>query len=307
MRRAARRRTIEALREEFAIDAIGRYGVWYPTQRLAPPALARFAQRVEALGYAALWYPESTGYEAMSQGAFLLCRTSKLLVGSSIANIYARDAFAARQGQATLAAISGDRFILGLGVSHPPLVQALRGHRYGKPVAAMRAYLEALRGDGPALDAPERTTVIAALGPRMIALAGELVRGAIPYNVTPAHTRAARAALGPDKWLCVEQKVCLERDAATARGLAAKELARYLSLDNYRNNWLRQGFTEEDLANGGSARFLDAMVAWGDEATIRRRLDEHLAAGATHVCLQPVHAEGDDAALDRAIAALAPV
>jgi probable F420-dependent oxidoreductase len=289
-----------------AIDSIGRLGVWYPTHRFAPPALARFAQRVEALGFAALWYPESTGYEAMSQGAFLLGQTSKLLVGSSIANIYARDAFAARQGQMTLQAISGDRFILGLGVSHPPLVQALRGHQYGKPVAAMRAYLEAVRGDGAALSAPQRTTVIAALGPRMIELAGELARGAIPYNVTPEHTRAARAALGPDKWLCVEQKVCLESDAATARGLAAKELARYLTLDNYRNNWLRQGFETEDMESGGSARFLDAMVAWGDEAAIRRRLDEHLQAGATHVCLQPVHAEGDGAALERMLAALAP-
>jgi probable F420-dependent oxidoreductase len=280
--------------------------VWYPTQRFAPPELARFARRIEALGYAALWYPESTGYEAMSQGAFLLGQTSKLLVGSSIANIYARDAFAARQGQMTLSAISGDRFILGLGVSHPPLVQALRGHQYGKPVAAMRAYLDALRGDGAPLSGAERTTVIAALGPRMLDLACELVRGAIPYNVTPEHTRAARAALGPDKWLCVEQKVCLERDQATARGLAAKELARYLTLDNYRNNWFRLGFAPADMENGGSARFLDAMVAWGDEAAIRRRIDEHFAAGATQVCIQPVHADGDVAALDRTLAAFAP-
>ena len=292
------------MREGGAIDAIDGLGVWYPTHRFAPPALARFAQRVEALGYSALWFPESTGYEAMSQGAFLLGQTSKLLVGSSIANIYARDAFAARQGQMTLAAISGDRFVLGLGVSHPPLVQALRGHQYGKPVAAMRAYLEAVRGDGAPLASPERTTVIAALGPRMIELAGELTRGAIPYNVTPAHTRAAREALGPGKWLCVEQKVCLEQDPAAARGLAAKELARYLTLDNYRNNWFRQGFTPEDLENGGSARFLDAMVAWGDEAAIRRRVDEHFDAGATHVCVQPVHAEGDAEALDRTLAAL---
>ena len=289
-----------------AIDSIGRLGVWYPTHRFAPPALARFAQRVEALGFAALWYPESTGYEAMSQAAFLLGQTSTLLVGSSIANIYARDAFAARQGQATLQAISNDRFILGLGVSHPPLVQALRGHLYGKPVAAMRSYLEAVRGEGEALSTPQRTTVIAALGPRMIALAGELARGAIPYNVTPEHTRGARAALGPDKWLCVEQKVCLESDAATARGLAAKELARYLTLDNYRNNWSRQGFAADDMENGGSARFLDAMVAWGDEEAIRRQIDEHFEAGATHVCVQPVHAEGDAAALERTLAALAP-
>ena len=242
----------------------------------------------------------------MSQGAFLLGQTSKLVIGSSIANIYARDAFAARQGQMTLQAISGDRFVLGLGVSHPPLVQALRGHQYGKPVAAMRAYLEALRGDGAPLSAPERTTVIAALGPRMLELAAELVRGAIPYNVTPEHTRAARAALGTGKWLCVEQKICLERDAGKARSLASKELARYLTLDNYRNNWLRQGFSADDMEKGGSRRFLDAMVAWGDEAALQRRIDEHFAAGADQVCVQPVHEEGDVEALERTLAAVAP-
>jgi probable F420-dependent oxidoreductase len=288
------------------MQAIGRLGVWYPTQRFAPDALARFARRVEALGYAALWYPESTGYEALSQGAFLLCSTSRLLVGSSIANIYARDAFTARQGQMTLQAISGDRFILGLGVSHAPMVQNLRGHAYGKPVATMRAYLEGVRGDGAPLFAPERTAVIAALGPRMLELAAELTRGAIPYNVTPEHTRTARQALGPERWLCVEQMICLESDPATARRVAAKELARYLTLDNYRNNWFRCGFTPDDLERGGSPRFLDAMVAWGDEAAIRRRVQEHFDAGADHVCIQPVHADGDAAALDRMLAALAP-
>lgn len=288
------------------MQTIGRLGVWYPTQRFAPDALARFARRVEELGYAALWYPESTGYESMSQAAFLLCQTSKLLVGSSIANIYARDAFTTRQAQMTLNAISGGRFILGLGVSHAPMVEGLRGHAYKAPVAAMRAYLDGVRGDGAPLSAPERTTVVAALGPRMLALAAERTRGAIPYNVTPEHTAQARAALGPDKWLCVEQKVCLESDAAAARALAAKELARYLSLDNYRNNWLRLGFKPEDFEGGGSPRFLDAIVAWGDVDALRRRVDEHFQAGATHVCIQPVHADGDAAALDRVLAALAP-
>lgn len=288
------------------MQTIGKYGVWYPTARLDAPALAKFAQRAEGLGYAALWYPESVGWESMSQAAWLLCNTSKLLVGSSIANIYARDAITARQGQATLQAISGGRFILGLGVSHAPNVEGVRGHAYGKPVATMRSYLEKLRGDGPPLSALERTVVIAALRPRMLELAKELVRGAIPYNVTPEHTAAARAILGPGKWLCVEQKVCLETDGSRARALAAKELARYMALPNYRNSWLAQGFTEADLEGSGSPRFLDAMVAWGDETAIRRRLATHLEAGADHVAVQPVHAEGDAAALDRTLQALAP-
>ena len=288
------------------MQTIGKWGVWYPTARLEMPALAGLAQQLETQGYAALWYPEAVGWESMSQAAFLLCNTSKLLVGSSIANIYARDPITARQGQATLSAMSGDRFILGLGVSHVPIVEGARGHTYGKPVATMRDYLTKLQGSGPALSTPERTTVIAALGPRMLELARDAARGAIPYNVTPEHTAQARGILGDDRWLCVEQKVCLETDATKARALAAKELSRYLPLTNYRNSWFRQGFTEEDLEQGGSARFLDAMVAWGDEAAIRRRLEAHLAAGADHVALQPVHAEGDTAALDRTVAALAP-
>lgn len=288
------------------MDKIGTYGVWYPTSKLDAPALAAFAQRLEQLGYSALWYPESVGWESMSQAAFLLCNTSKLLVGSSIANIYARDAMASRQAQATLAAISDDRFIMGLGVSHVPLVETMRGHNYGKPVATMRAYLEAMRGDGPPLSDPARTTVIAALGPKMLELSRAMTRGAIPYNVTPEHTAQAREILGPTPWLCVEQKVCLESDAATARALAAKELARYMPLPNYRNNWLRQGFSEDELAGQGSDRFLDAMVVWGDEKPIHARLQAHLDAGANHVCLQPVHADGDAGALDRTVAALAP-
>jgi probable F420-dependent oxidoreductase len=125
--------------------------------------------------------------------------------------------------------------------------------------------------------------------------------------VTPEHTRGARAALGPDKLLAVEQKVCLQTDATAARGLARRELHRYMTLTNYRNNWLRLGFTEADLADGGSDRFIDAMVLWGDAATITRGLRAHLAAGATQVCIQPVHAEGDMEARDRTLTALAHV
>jgi probable F420-dependent oxidoreductase len=141
----------------------------------------------------------------------------------------------------------------------------------------------------------------------MLKLAAERTAGAVPYNVTPEHTREARAALGPDKLLAVEQKVCLETDPAAARALARRELHRYMTLTNYRNNWLRIGFTEADLADGGSDRFVDAMVLWGDAATIARGLRAHLEAGANQVCIQPVHAEGGTEARDRTLTALADV
>jgi probable F420-dependent oxidoreductase len=139
----------------------------------------------------------------------------------------------------------------------------------------------------------------------MLALSAAKSRGAVPYNVTPRHTAEAAAILGPSKWLAVEQKVTIETDPAKARALGRKELSRYMALPNYRNSWLRQGFTEDELADGGSDRFIDAMVLWGDADAVRRGLREHFAAGATHVCLQPVHADGDFAARDRMLTALA--
>ena len=282
----------------------GSLGVWYSSDKLTPALWRRFVERIEAMGYTSLWYPESRGFESMAFGSFLLECSSSLLVGSSIASIYARDAIASRQGMLTLAATSGGRFVLGLGVSHPPLVQSFRGHHYGKPVSTMRAYLEYM-SEG-AKDAPGWPLALAALGPRMLELAGEMTRGALPYNVTPEHTARAREILGPNRWLVVEQKVCLETDAETARGLARDELSRYMGLSNYRNCWASLGFDASDLEGGGSDRFLDAMVAWGDADTVSRRITEHYDAGATHVCIQPVHRAGDvDAALGT-LEALAP-
>ncbi len=283
---------------------LGRLGVWYPVDRLDAAGLRAFVATVEGCGYDALWYPESRGYELLSIAGFMLGASTKLKLGSSIASIYARDGFTAGRGLATLQAMYGDRFILGLGVSHLPMVEGVRGHEYAKPVPAMRAYLDGIDKalGAAAADAP---IALAALGPLMLKLSARRTRGALPYNVTPAHTAEAAKALGPDKWLAVEQKVCLETDPVKARALGRNELERYMRLDNYRNNWLRIGFTEAELANGGSDRFIDAMVLWGDAATIQRGLRAHFDAGATHVCLQPVHADGDFAARDRMVAALA--
>ena len=261
-----------------------------------------FARTVERLGYAALWYPEARGYEAMTLGGYLLGATEKLMIGSSIANIYARDAFTARRGTIGLNAMHGGRFMLGLGVSHKPMVEGVRGHVYDKPVPAMRAYLDTLQKDEAA--SAEFPVVLAALGPLMLKLAGARTRGAVPYNVTPRHTAEAKAILGPDKILAVEQKICLETDPVRARAIGRAELLRYMGMPNYRNNWLRIGFTEADLEGGGSDAFIDAMVLHGDAATVRRGLDAHYAAGATHVCIQPLHAEGDFASRDAALKAL---
>jgi probable F420-dependent oxidoreductase len=282
---------------------LGRLGVWYPIDRLDAGQLRAFLGTVEKLGYDALWYPEARGYESLSVAGFMLANSAKLNIGSSIASIYARDAFTSQRGLLTLRALYGDRFILGLGVSHVPMVEGLRGHTYEKPVPAMRRYLDALTKDRP--DADQWPIALAALGPLMLKLAGEKTRGALPYNTTPEHTRQAKAILGPSKWLVIEQKVCVVADPVRARALGRKELARYLLLDNYRNSWLRLGFTEAELANGGSDRFIDAMVSWGDADAVKAKLREHFAAGATQVCLQPVHDEGDTAMRDAMLAALA--
>ena len=283
---------------------LGRLGAWYSMDKLAGPRQIRdFVGTVEKLGYDVLWYPESRGFESLSVAGFMLANTTTLKVGSSIASIYARDAFTSRRGMLSLHQLYGERFILGLGVSHPPMVEGLRGHRYEKPIPAMRGYLDAMTGNEAGSD--EWPVAIAALGPLMLKLAKDRTRGALPYNTNPQHTAEAARILGQDRWLAIEQKVTIETDAAKARALGRKELARYMTLDNYRNNFLRIGFTEADLANGGSDRFIDAMVLWGDAAKVKRGLRAHFDAGATHVAIQPVHPEGDHAARDAILKALA--
>lgn len=280
---------------------LGKLGVWCGADKFDPQQWSTFVGAVERFGYTTLWYSEARGFESMAFGSYLLGQTRTLNIGSSIANIYARDAVASRNGLNTLNAISGGRYILGLGVSHVPMVESFRGHHYGRPVATMRSYLEAIRAEQT--DADRLPIVIAALGPRMLELSAELSLGAIPYNVTPEHTATARAIVGPGKWLAVEQKICLEADASVALSLARAELDRYMALDNYRNNWLRLGFTESDLADGGSKRFLNAMVVWGNQQTIEARIKAHMDAGADHVCIQAVCPPGD---VQRAITMLEP-
>lgn len=283
---------------------LGRLGAWYSTDKLGGPAQIReFVGTVERLGYDTLWYPESRGYESFAVAGFMLSCTSKLKIGSSIASIYARDAFTSRRGMITLNDLYGDRFILGLGVSHPPMVEGIRGHTYEKPIPAMRRYLKGIYEGEPGAD--KFPLAVAALGPLMLKLSGEMTQGALPYNTTPKHTAEAAKILGPGKWCAIEQKITLETDPVKARVLGRKELSRYMTLDNYRNNWLRIGFTDADLSNGGSDAFIDAMVLWGGADKVKKGLRAHFAAGATHVTIQPVHDDGDIAARDHILAMLA--
>ena len=284
---------------------LGKLGVWFFTDRLTAIEAANAARRVEELGYAALWIPETVGRNPLAHAAWLLAHTEKLVIATGIANIYHREPGVALQAQKTLAEQSGNRFLLGLGVSHKPLVEGLRGLAYGPPVATMRDYLAKMAASPYAAVEPSEPppVVIAALGPKMLELARHAADGAHPYFTSPVHTRMARQILGPDKWLCVEQKVVLETDPGKARALARAVARTYLALPNYQNNWLRMGLSREDFAGAGASAqasdaFIDATFAWGDAARIRERIDEHFAAGASHVCIQPVHREGRLGAVD---------
>ena len=287
---------------------LGRLGVWVSMDSMTAAAAAAFAKRVEAWGYAALWLPESRGRNALVHSSWLLANTQRLVVATGIANIYARDAMAMASGQRGLNEQSDGRFLLGVGVSHWPMVQGVRGHSYGRPVATMRGYLEAMRVAPYQAPMPRERplTIVAALGPRMMALSSELADGAHPYNTTPQHTAKARSILGRGKLLCPEVWVLLETDPATARSAAREALSRYLQLENYVNSWRREGFGNDDLAGGGSQRFLDAMAAWGDEDAIRARIQEHWDAGADHVCIQPINAQGSREVDERILNLLAP-
>ncbi|HYC54737.1 MAG TPA: TIGR03620 family F420-dependent LLM class oxidoreductase [Candidatus Binatia bacterium] len=273
---------------------IGKLGVWCFLDAMPAADAAEAARRIERLGYGALWIPEAVGREVFAAASFLLASTSSLVVASGIANIYARDALTMAAGRRTLAEQSGGRFLLGVGVSHRPLVQGLRGHDFSRPYSMMRDYLDAMERAPYAAVPPADAApmVIGALHPKMLALAAEKTAGVHPYLVPPEHTAFARGIVGPSAWVCTEQKVLLETDPAKARGVARNTIAMYLDLPNYRRNLERFGFTNDDFQNMGSDRLVDAVVAWGDEKAIAARIKAHHDAGADHVCIQPLHPLG---------------
>jgi len=287
---------------------IGRLGVWTFTDLLSRDEAAHFVKRIEALGYGALWIPEAVGFDPFVRAAFLLERSERIVLATGIANIYARDPMAMKGAQYALFSQYDGRFLLGLGVSHAPFVETMRGHRYEKPIETMRGYLEAMEKAvyaGPPLEeAPP--IVLGALRPRMLALAAERTRGAHPYLTTVEHTRRARALLGPSAWLCPEVKVLLESDPAKARRLGREACRVNLSLPNYQAclRWL--GYADSDLPDGASDALIDDLVAWGDVAALRARIDAHLEAGASHVCVHPIHPDGGHAPDLEVLEALAP-
>lgn len=269
---------------------LGKLGIWTIFEDKTAVESAALAKRIEQMGYSAVWTGEGFGRDVMALSSWLLANTSVLNVASGIANIYARDPMAMASGQMCLNEQSGGRFLLGIGVSHQPIVAGMRGHDYGKPIETMRNYLAAMKEakyfSVPPAEKPK--TVVAALRPKMLALSRDAADGAHPYNVSPAHTAQARKILGPGKLLCVEQKVMLETDPARARDAARKVLRIYMGLPNYLNNWRWMGFNDDDFANGGSDRLIDDTVAWGDQAAVIKRIEQHWEAGADHVCLQTI-------------------
>ncbi len=273
-------------------DQLRRPGVWQFTDHLDASEAAEAAARIEELGYSMLWLPETVGRDPFAHLAHLAHHTRELVLATGIANIFHRHPGPMKQAAHTLAEQTDGRMVLGLGVSHAPLVEGLRKLDYSRPLEQMRTYLEAMDASpyrGPEVEAPPR--LLGALGPRMLELARDLGDGAHPYFTTPEHTHRAREILGADRLLCVEQKVVLSTDPEEAREAANAQIERYAALPNYRNNWKRLGFTEEQIEHRDHA-FVDAVVAWGDEEALRERIQAHYDAGATHVCIQPVPPAG---------------
>jgi probable F420-dependent oxidoreductase len=267
---------------------LGRVGIWHFFD-VFPAVVARQAAReVEALGFRTLWIPEALGREAFAHAALLLAATERLIVATGIANVWARDAMAMANAQRTLAEAYPDRFLLGMGVSHAPMVSGLRGHDYTRPLTYLRRYLDAMDAAPYMAAAPSSPPprVIAALHPQSLALSRERAWGSHPYFVPPEHTARARQALGPGKLLAPEQAVVLEADASRARAIARAHMQTYLGLPNYVRNLAALGFGDAEVANGGSDRLVDAIVAWGTVDAVAKRVRAHHDAGADHVSLQ---------------------
>jgi probable F420-dependent oxidoreductase len=283
--------------------APGKVGAWLGLLNFQPASAEReIVAELEELGYGAVWIGESvTGKEVLAHAGVLLAASSRIVVATGIANIWARDPLAMATGARTLGEAYPGRFLLGLGVSHSPLVQ-MRGHTYERPISRMRAYLEAMdeEREYDAPEPPERVPrILGALRPRMLELVAELADGAHPYFVPVEHTRRAREILGPDKLLLPEQAFLLETDPVAARALIRENSSFYLGAANYVESLRSLGFEEADLANGGSDALLDAVVAWGDEDAVLARVQAHLDAGADHVCIQPLTAERHDIGLEQ--------
>ena len=275
-------------------------GIWTGSLEALPAGqLGSVGAELDELGFGSLWYGEAYGRESFTVATVLATATANLVVGTGIANIYARGPMTTSGAGRLVEALAPGRFVLGLGVSHQPLVERDRGVEYRPPLTAMREYLDAL-GRAPYFgrDTEMPPVVIAALGPAMLALARDATAGAHPYLVTPDHTHRARETLGDGPLLVVEQAVVLGQNREEGLRRGHEHLNIYTGLSNYRNSWFRQGFDESDAVRGGSERLVDALVTIGDERAVLERAREHLDAGADHVCLQVLGPSPGDVPLD---------
>ncbi|MFV0525330.1 MAG: LLM class F420-dependent oxidoreductase [Acidimicrobiales bacterium] len=267
---------------------IGRVGIWQGVFDAHPAGEVREAvAELDERGWPTLWVPETVSRDPFVAAAMILEATGRLKVATGIASIWARDAMTTANASLTLNEAYDGRFLLGLGVSHHTLTEWVRKHDYSKPLSTMREYLERMERSmfKGVMPAEPPSTVLAALGPKMLALSAEKADGAHPYFVPVDHTPIAREAIGPDKLLAVEQMVVLDDNPETARETARGHMAVYLQLPNYANNLKRFGFTDTDIADA-SDRLVDAIVAWGDVDAIVERVAAHHDAGADHVCVQ---------------------
>lgn len=246
------------------------------------------------MGWPTLWIPEAVGRDPFVSASVMLGATSTLKIATGIVQIHARHPMTAVAAQKTVAEAFDNRFLLGIGVSHGPMIEGIRKLDYSKPYSYMVEYLDAMEGALYMAAGPEENppVVLAALGPKMLALAAERTAGAHPYFVPPEHTATAREIMGPDALLAPEQKVCLETDPEAARALARENMAFYMDLPNYVNNLHRLGFTEADTSDL-SDRLVDAVVAWGDLDSIKARIQAHHDAGADHVAVQVLAPRGE--------------
>jgi probable F420-dependent oxidoreductase len=271
---------------------LGRIGIWSLELRFGDPAVAVEATaELDELGYGAIWIPGGIGGDFFADLGRLLDAAPRIAIASGILNIYKHEPADVGAWWHGLSETEQSRLMIGLGVSHGPLI----GKDYRKPLGFMGEYLDALDEAG----APQAHRCLAALGPKMLELSRDRTAGAHPYLVTPEHTASARAILGDGVLLAPEQGIILETDPTIARGMARKALENYLHLPNYVNSWRRLGFSEEDFGQG-SDRLVDRLFAWGSLEQIAARLDEHFAAGADHVCLQVIHPGSGTATAPRA-------
>ncbi|MCB2047863.1 MAG: TIGR03620 family F420-dependent LLM class oxidoreductase [Novosphingobium sp.] len=268
------------------VPALGKLGVWSSELRWSQePGSEQFARDLEGMGYGALWIPGGFDDKVLEDVSRLLAATEKAVIATGILNLWKYEPAAVADWFAGLSDTHKARTMIGIGISHSALI----GEDYARPLANTRKFLEGLEAAGMAMD----NTSLAALGPKMVALSGDRTAGAHPYLVDAEHTRRAREILGPGKLLAPEQGVAFGADAAQARKTAATGIGFYNTLPNYRNNWLRLGYSDEEIENDAD-RFIDGIVACGEVATMAGRVREHWQAGADHVCVQIISAEGEN-------------